>query len=474
MRGSVSPRHRRRGGPQAAVLFACLLLHACSGLPRRPPPPGDYSTAVPPGFPASIRWFGETEADFYPRARRLLGNARVAAHGGRVNVLVLSGGGAGGAFGAGALVGWSRLHTRPSFQVVTGVSAGALIAPFAFLGPAWDPQLTEAFSLKGASDLQELHEHFLHLLFGVSYFRAQPLADLVNRYVTPGMVAAIARQAAKGNVLVVATTDLDTEQTVFWNIGQIAEIGGRAALRLIRQVLLASASVPGFFPPVMISVVKSHHLYSEMHVDGATGEPLFFIPDLAAILPGSLSPLVGGQIFVMVNGPLHEGGGETQLRAMAILRHTIGVALQSGTRAAVETVYSFAVAHRMRIVMTSLPGRYPFDGPLDFNRKKMQSLFAYGERCALAGKLWLDPIDALERAAVGGGSAPEADAHDIEDMQRCPAADRSAGGSLADGSGASEHGKTVAKREPGGGGEKKAKAPTLSSKRSHSGSRRQL
>ena len=432
MRGSLSPRHRERGGPHAAVLFACLLLDACSGLPRRPPPPADYWAAVPPGFPASIRWFGETQAEFYPRAKRLLGNARAAADGRPVNVLVLSGGGAGGAFGAGALVGWSRLHTRPSFQVVTGVSAGALIAPFAFLGPAWDPELTEAFSLRGASDLQQLHEHFLHLLFGVSYFRAQPLADLVNRYMTPAMVEAIARQAAKGNVLIVATTDLDAEQTVFWNIGQIAEIGGQAALRLIRQVLLASASVPGFFPPVMIPVVKSHHLYRETHVDGATGEPLFFIPDLAAILPDSLDPLIGGRIFAMVNGPLHGSGGETQLRTMAILRHTIGVALQSGTRAAVETVYSFAIAHRMHMVMTSLPGGYPFDGPLDFNRKRMQALFAYGERCAVAGELWLDPIDALDRAALGNDWAPKADPRDAEDMQSCPAAERSAAGLVAD------------------------------------------
>ncbi|MGH9521671.1 MAG: patatin-like phospholipase family protein [Terriglobales bacterium] len=381
------------------VGVVCALVVGCAALPRGDPPPLEDASAIPPGFSPGIRWFGETRQDFEARAPQLLEKARAAAGGGPVNVLALSGGGAGGAFGAGALVGWTRLGTRPRFQIVTGISTGALIAPLAFLGSDWDPQLALVFSRHGTPPMQRLHEHVLRLLFGVSVARGQPLAALVDRYVTPQMVQALARASAKGGLLIVATMDLDAGQTVFWDLGRIAEQGGPPALQLIRRVLIASASVPGVFPPVMINVEQANRMFEEMHVDDAAAEPLFFIPDLAAILPGSLSPLAGGRLYLIVNGPLRMPAGKTPLRSIAILRRTIGATLQSGTKSAVEIAYTFAHEHQMRIAMTEIPNAYPYDGPLDFNAKKMRALFGYGERCAFAGQLWSDPLEVLNRAA---------------------------------------------------------------------------
>jgi hypothetical protein len=381
-----------------AVGVACALLVGCAGLPREDPPPLDDASAIPPGFSPAIRWFGETRLNFEARAPGLLDKARAAAGTSPVNVLALSGGGAGGAFGAGALIGWTRLGTRPRFQIVTGVSAGALIAPFAFLGSDWDPQLALMFSRHGAAPLQQLHEHMLRLLFGVSAARGQPLAALVDRHVTPRMVEALARASADGRLLIVATTDLDAGQTVFWNLGRIAERGGPRALHLIRRVLIASASVPGVFPPVMLPVEQGDHMFEEMHVDGAAAEPLFFIPDLAAILPGSLSALSGGRLYLIVNGPLRMPAGKTPLTSFAILRRSIGTTLQSDTKSAVEIAYTFARGHQMGIVMTAIPNAYPYDGPLDFSAEKMRDLFGYGERCAFAAQLWNDPLEELNRA----------------------------------------------------------------------------
>src|SRR6202035_96647 len=209
----------------------------------------------------------EDRVSFEKNSQRFIARVRTASEGGTINVLALSGGGAGAAFGAGALAGLSKAGTRPQFHVVTGVSAGALTAPFAFLGPAWDDELTESFSGQRSAKLVQFS--LSGLLFGSSVFRGKPLADLVNHYATEEMLRAVAREAAKGRLLLIATTDLDSERTVIWDMGAIAMHGGPEGLRLFRQVLIASASIPGLFPPVMIPVETLGTVFEEMHVDGS-------------------------------------------------------------------------------------------------------------------------------------------------------------------------------------------------------------
>ena len=171
-----------------------------------------------------------------------------------ISVLALSGGGADGAYGAGVLVGLDPSSgTRPEFQVVTGVSTGALIAPFAFLGPDWDGKLEEAFTGPAAGALLS-PRGFGALLFGPSVYRGRPLERLVGHYVDDALLQAVARENARGRKLLVATTDLDRQETVIWNMGEIAASGGPQARRLFRDVLVASASVPGVFPPKLIEV----------------------------------------------------------------------------------------------------------------------------------------------------------------------------------------------------------------------------
>jgi len=185
-----------------ALLLGGLLLSGCAGVSRRGAPVGDDAVATVPGFPAAIRWVGVTRRDFEQRTPDVLLRVREAAAGGPINVLALSGGGAGGAFGAGALVGMTQSGARPDFQIVTGVSAGALIAPLAFLGRAWDPALAEAFS--GEQTQHLMRAHLMGALFGDSLYLGQPLTQLVDRYVTDELLRAVAAESRKGRLLIVA------------------------------------------------------------------------------------------------------------------------------------------------------------------------------------------------------------------------------------------------------------------------------
>ena len=191
------------------------------------------------------------------------------------------------------------------------------MAPLAFAGQDWDRQLTEAFS--GEQTQHLMHASWAGAIFGASVYQGEPLAQLVDRYVTDDLLTAVAREAEKGRLLLVATTDLDTEQSVIWNLGLIAQQGGAKSRRLFRDVLIASVSVPGIFPPMMIRVEQAGEDFEEMHVDGSATAAMFFIPDIGAILPDPLEPLHGGHLYVLVNGGFRtrecvKDGGAVQLR----------------------------------------------------------------------------------------------------------------------------------------------------------------
>jgi hypothetical protein len=192
-------------------------------------------------------------------------------------LLAVSGGSDDGAFGAGLLCGWTEAGDRPDFKLVTGVSTGALTAPFAFLGPPYDEQLRAVYTGIGPSDVFEQRNYVL-AFFSDSLSDTQPLFGLISRYANEHMLADIAREYAKGRLLLIGTTNLDVMRPVIWNIGAIAESGHPGALDLFRRILLASASVPAAFPPVLIDVEAAGRRYQEMHVDGGAVAQLFLYP----------------------------------------------------------------------------------------------------------------------------------------------------------------------------------------------------
>ncbi len=320
---------------------------------------------------------------------------RAAMGSGPLNILAISGGGSGGAFGAGALVGLARRGERPPFTVVTGVSTGALLAPFAFLGASWDQQLIEAYA--GARSEHLLQSRGLGFLFRSGIYKGKPLIDLVDHFVTDAMIQAVAQESAKGRLLLVATTYLDKGETVIWDMGVIATQGGEAARTLFRDVLVASASIPGLFPPALIHVESSGAAYDEMHVDGGTTVPFFFAPEIAEIMPITFDELRGANLYILINGQLTAPQKTTVDKTVSILKQSFTAQMNHTSRTALELSAAFAQLHGMNFRFARIPAEYPFQGPLNFNPAAMRTLFDYAAGCAAEGHLWSTVEQALAR-----------------------------------------------------------------------------
>lgn len=278
-----APR-QMRGVAAWFVPFLVLLLAGCASPQRLPPvPDGSEAKAFPLGI-ANARFFpleerSEMIAEFkqaVERQRQRLGLAPEdklpTAY-----ILAISGGGDNGAFGSGLLVGWSDAGDRPEFQLVTGVSTGALLAPFAFLGRDYDEKLRDAYTTISADDIF-IQRGLLDALYNDAMSDTTPLWEMISRFVDETMMAAIAREYRKGRLLLIGSTDLDAQRANIWNIGAIADSGHPDALDLVRKILRASSAVPGVFQPVLIDVELDGKAYQELHVDGGAIAQMFLYP----------------------------------------------------------------------------------------------------------------------------------------------------------------------------------------------------
>jgi hypothetical protein len=369
---------------------------------------------APVGFPAAIRSLGVDRSFYLAHAQEMRERLERAADGGPLNILALSGGGAGGAFGAGALVGLTQRGERPQFALVTGVSTGALLAPFAFFGPDWDEQLREVFISGRAEHL--FRSRGLGVFFQPGVYKGGPLVELVEHIVTDEMIKAIARESTKGRSLLLATTDLDKEETVIWDLGAIAAQGGGPASKLFRAVLVASASIPGIFPPVLIHVEGSGVSYDEMHVDGGTTVPFFFMPEISELMPGGGDNLRGANLCVIVNGQFSTLPHTTPEKAIPILARSFSAELGHSSRISLALAAAYAQKLEMRFRFTDRPIDYPYKGALDFHRTSMQPLFDYALTCATQGRLRTIPDQALVSSEPALSSAPD---HNVQ----CPLPD---------------------------------------------------
>jgi hypothetical protein len=262
-------RRGKRGAslPSMIVLGVCAAqASACvAALPRDSVPQQYASAAEVPGYRHNIRIWGDSYAS-YPAERLVrLRDERVRAsktdpsiNMRELNALTLSGGGGSGAFGAGIVVGWAEAGNRPKFDIVTGISAGALIAPFAFLGPAYDDELKEGFTTVTDANIYKKRGLLAALLDG-SFASNAPLAKLLDEHVTDRMLDEVAREYSKGRRLFVGTTNLDADRAVFWDMGAIAASGRPDRKQLFKEVILASTSIPGIFPPVYLRVQDLPH-----------------------------------------------------------------------------------------------------------------------------------------------------------------------------------------------------------------------
>lgn len=305
------------------------------------------------------------------------------------NILAISGGAAGGAYGAGILVGLTRAGRRPNFAIVTGVSTGALIAPFAFLGPTWDDRLTDAYTGGHAADMLGLGK--LGPNSG-AIFRADRLDRLVAKYVDEEMLAAIAAEHAKGRRLLVATTDLDRQRTVIWDMGEIASAGGPAAMDLFRTVLVASGSLPGIFPPKRIVCEADGVLYEEMHVDGGVTTPLFLMPEALLRWRKLGQRLARSQVYAIVNTVLDQAPRTTQNNIAAILIRSFDTMLRFSYRHAIEVTAAFCARHRLPFSVASIPDPGEAFSMMSFDTASMRRNFDSAVERAMGDDLWVTPV----------------------------------------------------------------------------------
>jgi predicted acylesterase/phospholipase RssA len=402
------PRPNHRLLSPFATFSAITLLAGCASLgPRLPMSTAEEAASEHAAF--GVRTLGAT-GEF-----KLLSSAQVARRleatlGERpLSILALSSGGASGAFGAGALVGSADDGTRPQFTVVTGVSAGALVAPFAFLGPSWDAQMQSIF-LTGVTD-GLLQPRGLGVVFGSSVYSGEPLRRLIERYADDELIAAVALEAAKGRLLLVATTDFASGEPVIWDLGSIALHGGKNAKSLFQNVLLASASVPGMLPPVVLSLREQGQTRVETHVDGGVTLP-FFIAPAPEDLPQASATGAPTSVRVIIDGPLRDLPRPTHANAFSIFSRSLSAALSYLARTRLESTAEALRTRGISLDYAAIPTSYPLHGAFDFDPDSQRSLFEYAASCAQAGRLWIhstsgEPVPT--RAPVSGSPNCPAD-----------------------------------------------------------------
>jgi predicted patatin/cPLA2 family phospholipase len=311
--------------------------------------------------------------------------------------LAISGGGDDGAFGAGLLVGWSDRGNRPEFDVVTGVSTGALSAPFAFLGRAYDPQLKAVYTETSAGDIFEKRAPLLGAIAGDALTDNAPLRAMISRQLDETMVRRIAEEYKKGRLLFILTTNLDQGRPVIWNIGAIASSNHPKARELIVEVLLASTSIPVVFPPVMLDVTIAGERYQEMHVDGGTIAQAFLYPPSISLRTAAARVGISEKTlrterrrvaYVIRNGRFTRPEESVKLQTVAIAKEALSTMIaSSGVN---DTYRMFLLARRdgVDFNLASINNDFdvPYKGP--FDKGYMQTLFEYGYQKGRAGYPW--------------------------------------------------------------------------------------
>lgn len=335
---------------------------------------------------------------------------------GPANYLAISGGGENGAYGAGLLTAWSELGTRPEFKAVTGVSTGALIAPFAFLGPAYDRELEGFYTMTRASDVM-FSRGLLTALLSDSLYDSTPLLRSIRKVLTPAVLDAIAIEYRdKGRLLCVATTNLDVPVGVMWNIGAIAASGSTQRAELIAKILLASASIPGIYPPVMIDLEAGGKTFQEMHVDGGTvAQVVLYPPSFSgeAMASMSYSPsVVRGlverqrRLYVIRNSRPGADAQTVDRSTLKIVGRAVSTLISTQGIGDLYQLYVLAERDGIDYNVAFIPASFSDKLREPFDREYMRQLYAVGREMMLNGTAWskyppgYDPVPINQRRGV--------------------------------------------------------------------------
>lgn len=382
------------------LMLTLFVIVGCGTLRTRSPVPENliHKTEVP-GF-SKIRFASGSESveetkGYKQEIMRITLSSQLAAAkeaeccDRELTILSLSGGGENGAFGAGFLNGWSKSGNRPEFDIVTGISTGALQAPFAFLGPDYDSSL-EAYSTIKAEDIYRRRPFGTILQQRDAVADFKPLEKLIAGLFRETELRAVARQHSRGRLLFIATTHLDAQMVVFWDMGAIASSGHPDALDLFRKVMIGSASIPVAVPPIFIEVVADGKKYDEMHVDGGVMTQVFGIKFLRYLADTwrRAGYTVRGRVYIIRNGRIDPEWDSVDPKIVDI-----------GGRSISTMIKVQGVGDLYRAYVDSNDASFDFnyiDVPEDFTQiseepfdpKYMKALYDYGFQMAIKSLKW--------------------------------------------------------------------------------------
>lgn len=413
----------RQGFSSGLIWLVCLtlsltLVQGCAALRPRNPLPDYLEEKVQfPGMPGVRAWGDEVSEVFTSFTLESVRQERTA-YGEEivktpVSFLALSGGGDDGAFGAGVLCGWTAAGNRPKFKLVTGISTGALMAPFAFLGSDYDAPLKQLYTEVSGKDIFRV-KNLLTVFWQESVADTKPLANLLEKHITEQLLAEVAAEHAKGRRLIIGTTQLDAQRLVLWDMGAIASSGNPEALKVFRKIMLTSASVPGAFPPQYIRVEAGGGWYEEMHVDGGTtAEVILYetaLKPFAEIYRGD--EVLRGRprfLYIIRNSQIKSEWENVKPRVAPIGTRAIFTLIKTQGIGDLYRLYAFARRDKMDYNLAAIPpDTAPTRGKQLFDKIYMNQLFDLGYDMASKGYPWLkhppgfDP-DPVSRTPKGKG-----------------------------------------------------------------------
>jgi Patatin-like phospholipase len=288
------------------------------------------------------------------------GNIKAVAH------LALSGGGTNGAYSAGLLNAWTDNGDRPEFATVTGVSTGAIISAFAFLGADYDLFLKQLYTQTKSDELYDVNTIF-QIAATKSLLNTDKFEAMVRKTITPALLDEVAKQYARGRILLIGTTNLDAQRPVIWNMGEIATLNTPEAEALFEDIIIASSSIPGVFPAKMISVqvVKGSTLesFEELHVDGGVTNQVFLFPegvDLSLLPQNSRN-----KVYVIRNSELEPRWKTTEYTFKGIASRSIDTILKYQGLGDVNRIYQQSQRTGMEFNVSYIEPQFESEQPRD-------------------------------------------------------------------------------------------------------------
>ena len=317
-----------------------------------------------------------------------------------VDILVISGGGDWGAFGAGFLKGWQKVPSshplaKPEFDLVTGVSTGTLIAPFAFLGDEQSIEEIVNMYRNPKKDWVKQRGYLYFLPDNISFAEVPGLEREIRDHITVDMLRRIAKAGADGRLLLVNTTELDVGQPrVFDLVAEAQRVADSGQIERVHNIILASAGIPGAFPFRMID--------GELYVDGGvTGNIIYggriAEEDSLPALWQKAYPNHGDPKFrfwVIFNNQFRPVPKPVAPNWLAVIQRSLETSTRAATATAVRHLFAMAEISRLKrkadveVRIVSIPSDWFPPVPAIFNKETMNNLADLGEKMGADPASW--------------------------------------------------------------------------------------